>query len=79
MDNVGLSGTLTNKYVSMMLAGGGIGRRFLDGVISTGGCIDFYVVVEGRHIFFQDANPHVGLLFAPQQGGWANFSPKSTV
>lgn len=48
MGSVELSGTLTTKYVFMILAGGGIGHKSLDGIGNTGGCIDFGVAVEAR-------------------------------
>lgn len=48
MDSVELSGTLTTKYEFMMLVGGGIGRKSLDGIKNTGGYIDFGVAVEAR-------------------------------
>ena len=50
MGSVGLSGMPTNKYVSMMLAGGGIGRRSLDGITNMDGYIDFGVAVEGKRL-----------------------------
>ena len=53
MDSVELSGTLTTKYEFMMLVGGGIGRKSLDGIKNTGGYIDFGVAVEGEQLVFQ--------------------------
>jgi hypothetical protein len=48
MGSVGQSGTHTNKYVSMMLAGGEIGRKYLDGITNTDGYTGFGVVVVGE-------------------------------
>lgn len=45
MGSAGQSGTHTNKYVSMMLAGGEIGHKYLDGITNTDGYTGFGVVV----------------------------------
>lgn len=49
MLSAGLSKMLMVKYVSMILAGGEIGHRFLDGIGNGGGYIDSYVGVEGEY------------------------------
>jgi hypothetical protein len=51
MLNVGQSAMLTNKYVSMMLVGGEIGCKYLDGITNTDGYIDFGMVVGGERHF----------------------------
>lgn len=48
MDNVGQSEMPINKYGFMMLVGGKIGLRSLDGVRNMDGHIEFCVVVEGK-------------------------------
>lgn len=50
MGSVGQSEMLINKYVCTMWAGGGTGRKCVDGIRNMAGYIDFGVEEEGGQL-----------------------------